>query len=95
METSSTENQWNLGTRFRRKPMNNQQSYWTIRQQGGWAVKMQGSRQMASVHQEQKQAWQEARRLAGGAKGEARLPGSVARTRTGSAAAAVSHASKR
>ena len=54
---------------------NSKQSYWTVRQQEGWGVKEQGHRQPASVHEAQKAAWGEARRLAGADKAPARTGG--------------------
>jgi hypothetical protein len=46
--------------------MNGQVSYWTIRQASGWGVKRQGNKEASSIHEQQKEAWKEARRLTGG-----------------------------
>ena len=54
--------------------MNNKQSFWSIRKLAGWGVKQQGTAQTASVHAEQVDAWQEARRLSGGNKNDVPKP---------------------
>ena len=68
--------------------MNGHVSYWTIRQPGGWGVKRQGNKQPSSVHEQQKDAWKEARRLTGGKQGPAafappvrRMPAQAAQSR--------------
>jgi len=54
-------------------------SYWTLKQDHGWAVKKEGAARVSSVHSSQSDAWAEARRLARGADGEARLKGTDGR----------------
>lgn len=56
--------------------MTNGKNYWTRKREQGWAVKREGSQRAASVHPTQEAAWNEARRLARGAGGEAFLKGS-------------------
>lgn len=50
-------------------------NYWTSKRPDGWAVKKEGSAQASSVHNKQSEAWNETRRLARGAGGEAHLRG--------------------
>lgn len=55
--------------------MANRKNYWTARHDEGWTVKREGSGRAASVHASQSAAWDETRRLARGAGGEAYLKG--------------------
>ena len=56
--------------------MTKNKDYWTSPSKGGeWSVKREGSSRAASVHGTQTEAWNEARRLARGAGGEAYLQG--------------------
>lgn len=50
-------------------------NYWVSKRDAGWAVKREGSSRATSIHQNQSAAWNEARRLARGAGGEAVLKG--------------------
>lgn len=57
--------------------------YWTgKRSDGKWAVKRSGSSKASSLHDTQKQAWKEARRLARGINSEAFLKGKDGNIRT-------------
>lgn len=56
-------------------------NYWTTPRDGQWAVKRQGTQRAASIHDTQSAAWNEARRLARGAGGEALLQGEDGRIR--------------
>ncbi|MFO1100887.1 MAG: DUF2188 domain-containing protein [Xanthobacteraceae bacterium] len=51
------------------------ENYWTSKRSSGWAVKKEGASRASSVHNTQSEAWNEARRLARGAGGEAFLKG--------------------
>lgn len=55
--------------------MANAKNYWATRTTGGWSVKREGADRAASVHETQSEAWDETRRLARGAGGEALLKG--------------------
>jgi hypothetical protein len=50
-------------------------NYWAAKRSDGWAVKKEGATRASSVHDNQSEAWGEARRLARGAGGEAYLKG--------------------
>ncbi|MFZ1288605.1 MAG: DUF2188 domain-containing protein [Melioribacteraceae bacterium] len=51
-------------------------NFWTTqRNDGKWAVKKEGSARTTSIHDNQDNAWKEARRLARGANSEAFLTG--------------------
>lgn len=76
--------------------MNGKTSYWTIRQSGGWGVKRQGNTEASSVHELQRDAWAEARRLTGGKQPPAaftppvrRMPSQAASSRNRLAGAAM------
>lgn len=55
--------------------MSKSKNYWTTPHSDGWAVKGEGRQRASSVHQTQEGAWNETRRLARGAGGEALLRG--------------------
>jgi len=57
------------------------QNYWTTKRSDGWAVKKEGANKASSIHDTQAAAWNEARRLARGAGGEALLKGSDGKIR--------------
>lgn len=61
--------------------MANSNNFWTTKHSGGWAVKREGASRVSSTHTTQQQAWNEARRLARGAGGEAILQGSNGKIR--------------
>jgi hypothetical protein len=50
-------------------------NFWTTPHSDGWAVKREGSSRATSLHSTQADAWQETRRRARGAGGEAYLKG--------------------
>lgn len=56
-------------------------SFWTSKSVNGWQVKREGATRPSSVHNSQSGAWNEARRLARGAGGDAYLKGSDGRIR--------------
>jgi len=56
-------------------------SFWTSKSGSSWQVKKAGATQPASVHNSQSGAWNEARRLARGAGGDAYLKGTDGRIR--------------
>jgi hypothetical protein len=56
-------------------------SFWTLKNNQGWAVKKEGATRVSSVHSSQSDAWAEARRLARGSDGEAYLKGRDGRIR--------------
>lgn len=53
--------------------MANEKNYWAVNHDDGWAVKREGAERASSVHATQAEAWEEAKRLARGTKGEALL----------------------
>ena len=55
--------------------MANSKNYWTTPHPNGWAVRKEGSRRASTIHATQAGAWNEARRRARGAGGEALLQG--------------------
>ena len=56
--------------------MTKKNDFWTgLSKNGEWSVRREGSSRVASVHETQSAAWNEARRLARGAGGEAYLKG--------------------
>ena len=61
--------------------MGKRRDYWTTPHSDGWAVKREGSTRASSVHSTQNEAWNESRRLARGAGGEAYLQGRNGRIR--------------
>lgn len=61
--------------------MGNQRNYWATPHEEGWAVRREGSDRASSVHSTQNEAWNESRRLARGAGGEAYLQGRNGRIR--------------
>jgi len=56
-------------------------NFWTSKTGSRWQVKKQGATQPSSVHASQSGAWNEARRLARGAGGDAYLKDSNGRIR--------------
>ena len=61
--------------------MSKSKNFWTTPHDDCWAVKGEGSERASSLHPTQEDAWNEARRRARGAGGEAFLQGKNGRIR--------------